>query len=626
MDKLTDLHALHKHLEECATDYRSSLEIGALFQKLRDLKHKEKDSDQTEKAQWEVDFFNFVLIDGGLKPTYTWTDEKGRTVEYPTLREFDQRKYEYLIARFRATSNPLLKGRYAQIIWCSPAKHRKYASMAVDSHLKLVQVYERKERTNPQGHYGLEIRSAIRNAYFISRKAKCKLAKVKSAAKRLVLRFSFKSSSSFALRANLISLMLKNRKYFSEKSLIGFEKICWRVANSLTKSGNHHAAINMLELGESVEGRTGKRTHNWRLRIAELWEALVDEAEKNPILAGTSYLECAIEMYKSLGHKSKVALLEKKYTELKSSMHLTETRTPVDLTEHVKRCKEIATRIVRKESTEGLIKLLMLDKALLPDYKSMQKRNEESREYSVIPHLFHTEVLDQSGHAAQHFTDPDEKEYYGILREYGWELKFNKMHLIDEIFLTAIRKNKLSSRSLLTFLKRYSWLGKNISKEVANRKVEYTWLSVIAPAIQEYFLQMQYYFAYPDYLPHLVLCLDSLTLKFEGLFRDICDFSGTPTSYVTKDKKGRPVRREKPIHMLLYEVAVESLFDADDLLFFRFLLVEKAGYNLRHRVAHCLMFFQDYTVPYVHLLILALLKLGRYDLVRGQDADPPDAR
>ncbi len=626
MKQFTDLKSLHDHLEECATDYKYDHEIGSLFQKLRDRKHEENDSDQTEKAQWEVDFFNFVLIDGGVKSTFASTDEQGKIVEYPTLRQFHQRKYEYLIARFCATSNPLLKARYAQIIWCSPAKHRKYASMAVESHLKLVQVYERKGRRDPEGHYGLDIRSAVRNAYFISQKAKCKLAKVKSEVRRLVLGFNFRSGSSFALRANLISLMLENRKDFSEKSLIGFEKICWRVANSLSKSGNHHAAINMLELGERVDGRTGKTTHNWRQRIAELWETLVNDAEKNPALAATTYLERAIESYKLLGHKHKVALLEKKYRELKASMQLTQIRTPVDLTEHVKRCRDIAAKIVKKESTQNLIKILMLDKSLLPDYRTMQKRNEESRKYSVIPHLFHTELLDQSGHTAQHFTDAKEKEYYGILCEYDWELRLNKMYLINEIFLTAIRQNKLSFRSLLTFLKRFSWFGKKISKKVANREVEYSWLSVIAPALQEYFLQVEYHLAYQDYLPNLVLCVDSLTLKFEGLFRDICEFSNTPTSYVTKDKKGRPVRREKPIHALLYEEAIESLFDADDLLFFRFLLVEKAGYNLRHRVAHSLMFFHDYTVPYVHLLILALLKVGKYDFVQRPNGNHTEAR
>jgi len=49
--------------------------------------------------------------------------------------------------------------------------------------------------------------------------------------------------------------------------------------------------------------------------------------------------------------------------------------------------------------------------------------------------------------------------------------------------------------------------------------------------------------------------------------------------------------------------------------FLKFLLVEKAGYNLRHKVAHSLMLFQEYNINYMHLLILAILKLGKYDFV-----------
>lgn len=67
------------------------------------------------------------------------------------------------------------------------------------------------------------------------------------------------------------------------------------------------------------------------------------------------------------------------------------------------------------------------------------------------------------------------------------------------------------------------------------------------------------------------------------------------------------------------EPLIKKLFDEDDLLFFRFLLVEKAGYNLRHKVAHSLMFFQEYDVDSMHLLILALLRLGKYDFVKTED-------
>jgi hypothetical protein len=97
------------------------------------------------------------------------------------------------------------------------------------------------------------------------------------------------------------------------------------------------------------------------------------------------------------------------------------------------------------------------------------------------------------------------------------------------------------------------------------------------------------------------------------LFRDICQLKGIPTFYSGKDVKGRNISKEKDIHALLYEDAVKELFSEDDMLFFKFLLVEKAGYNLRHRVAHSLLLFQEYGIEHFYLLLLALLRLGKYD-------------
>jgi len=58
MDKIY-LYPIWEFLEINATDYKYSHQIGNLFQKLRDLKHKENKSNEAEKAQWEVDFYNY---------------------------------------------------------------------------------------------------------------------------------------------------------------------------------------------------------------------------------------------------------------------------------------------------------------------------------------------------------------------------------------------------------------------------------------------------------------------------------------------------------------------------------------------------------------------------------------
>ncbi len=131
---------------------------------------------------------------------------------------------------------------------------------------------------------------------------------------------------------------------------------------------------------------------------------------------------------------------------------------------------------------------------------------------------------------------------------------------------------------------------------------------------------MQCHFTNQKYSPNLVLSIDSLTLKIEGLIRDICQLSGVTTFYMREDSKGRNIEREKDLNALLREERIKELFDEDDLLFFKFLLVEKAGYNLRHKVAHSLMLFQEYNINYMHLLILTLLRLAKYDFVNKEDA------
>jgi len=65
--------------------------------------------------------------------------------------------------------------------------------------------------------------------------------------------------------------------------------------------------------------------------------------------------------------------------------------------------------------------------------------------------------------------------------------------------------------------------------------------------------------------------------------------------------------------MLLHEDGIKHIIDDDDLLFFKYLLVEKAGVNLRHKIAHSLIKSEEYNISTMNLLILALLRLGKYD-------------
>ena len=56
-----------------------------------------------------------------------------------------------MIARLGATNHPRLRAQYAQILWCSSKKHKKYAEIAIDSYLELVSVYEREFDSKDKG-------------------------------------------------------------------------------------------------------------------------------------------------------------------------------------------------------------------------------------------------------------------------------------------------------------------------------------------------------------------------------------------------------------------------------------------------------------------------------------------
>ena len=65
--------------------------------------------------------------------------------------------------------------------------------------------------------------------------------------------------------------------------------------------------------------------------------------------------------------------------------------------------------------------------------------------------------------------------------------------------------------------------------------------------------------------------------------------------------------------MLLHEPELVKFINQDDLFFLKYLLIEKAGLNLRNMVAHSLIKYEEYAFDYMNLLIIGLIRLGKYD-------------
>ena len=613
MTDFNDLKSLYQHVEDQVLTDEEFHQIKTLFVKFRDTKHLESDSGEADKAQWEIHFLSFVLKEGKIGPEWTQY-ENGQVFVYPHLDLFDETIYEYLITRLDATNHPKLKARYAHILWCSPKKHKKFAKIAIDSYFKLISIYE-QGCDNDERFLDQEFSEAIINAYSIARQICDNVEEIKLELRRLVQKFSLSAVLSVG---DLIQFMLEPKKGFVTKDFDGLENVCWQIAEHFTD--DRQTAIEFLELGEVIDRKFNKQSYPWIQQIAQHYEAQMKLFEKGPNVA-LFFCMRAIENYKRIRDEEKVNELEQRYSELKDSMVFGTFKKEIDLTETLKEYREAAKKLIKNESPEEIIQYLILGKDLLPTYHEIEKSMQEQIKKSPLFHNLQKVVLDQSVNATQHFVSEKEKKYFGILSGYKSQLELANIHLIRVAFCEAILQNKLTFDVLIDFIKKYCWYGQNLSKQLPNDQTfTYNWLNLIAPALNEYFRQMDFFFADPTRnFPNFVLSLDSLTLKIEGIFRDLCQLSGIAVSHQTKDNSGRNIVHEKDINALLHEDAIKKLFDEDDLLFFKFLLIEKSGYNLRNKIAHSLMSFQEYDCDHMHLVIVALLRLGKYDFTRNND-------
>lgn len=610
MADIIDFKSLYKHLEEKATAYNYR-EIADLFQKIRDKMHVDEKADLEKQAQWEMDFFNFSIQRNVISPMWTMPDKEGNMISHPTYDNFTDDTYDYLISRLESTSNPLLKARYAHILWFSPRKHGKYAEISIEGYLELLKIYEEKEK-QIGNHIGRDIINVLENSFYLAKNIndKEKLDLVKVEITRLILNFNPKSGWLFRLRADLISLMIEEKTVFLAEDFNGLAELCLAFSKEL---GNSHQSITILELGEKIEQRTKSSMYNWRDMIAQSYENMMRaNLDKNKHVA-IGFCQTAIENYRQSKNTEKVEELERIYKELKGSVEFKKTEVKIDLTKYIAECQKKAIDISQKYSGEQIIQILMAEKSLIPEYKSVLDFTQKLLAEHPLQTIFPITLTDEQGHVAQHFSSKDEIEYYQLLHQYRMSLENFNLPFIYLIIKEAFAQKKLTYQILMEYFAKKSWFGKTFVRKIQNQDFPYNWLDLLAPSLFEYFFQMDFHFNTKKY-PNLVLCMDSLALKIEGLLRDLLLFSGVITFYSTQDNKGRTIYREKDINWLLHEEKVKDLFDPDDLLLFKFVLVEKGGYNMRHKIAHSLISREDYQIDIVHLLLLILLRIARYEI------------
>lgn len=609
--KFKTLIDLYSFLNIKGLEYHDSHNIGQLFKELRDSYKRKK-----EKAicQWEIDVFNFSIKDNFLQPLISYTSENGIINEYPSLKNFDDRSFSYLIGRLDKCVAPNIKAHYAHFLWLSPCKHRQYAKIAIDSYLLAIKSYQFIPLSESKD-IDLQLRQFLRNAYILTRTIKEKMDPIIETVSMLVEKIDPQNRSEDYFLLALSQVVMMDFKIFNSPNIISiFKEKLQSASSNLMRLNEFDQAIDILNVQIVFEKKTKKSIESLLLIVAECWEKLANNRIDGSNMVVLDFLRSALEIYKKIKDKDSIKRIEKQILKSRDKLNLKEFSQTFDLTSQIKKYRKAAD-ILTNNNSEYIFSVLSLDKSIIPTIKSIEEQTNKSKKDTPFLFIIPTQIYDRRGNTIQHFVSEEELFFNGLLKTLGYIQKLSINFVLREIMFQGINKRKLTANSFIDYLRKNTWLGSNIQKiSPGGDKLVYNWIDQISPSIFLYFNNMEAYFCDQRHYPNMILPIDSLTLKIEGLIRDICELLNITTFYTEIDIHNKTISKEKDLNTLLRDQSLKELLDPDDLFFLRYLFIEKASCNLRNDVAHSLMISEEYTIDKFHLILLSILRLGKYTL------------
>lgn len=572
------------------------------------------DAETLEFVRAEIRIFQFVIRRNKLHAMFSWTNEDGMLVEEPDIKTFTNLQLNYLADRQNGCSDTILKARYSHVLWHSRVKKIDYARNAIDAYLALIPYYADLDAESDRGDRWLNCLNALENGFFLSVSVNYRKETLKKIIRDYALNYPKTSKACSVVRKSLAELMIEQKQIFQKEDLSGVVASLEEAYN-LVRHDQFHHAVEILEVIVTIEQKIGNELLKWKRLIAELWEKITYQRGISAAIVTTNFCMKAILAYEEIGEDKKVAELYKYYDELRDSVELHSVPLGFESKELYEFGEALSQRVLTLESHD-IIKFLMWDDKIIPRKKDILDKGKE-RENTIFDDV-HTSVFDQEGNTNRHYGSEKEKGVEQLIFGYSIWLQ-HSFQIINSIIFGGIKSRKLTHDIILRFLLDESWYGQELKiGRRKDRKRPFKWLSVIAPGIVDFFVAMEG-LIYSKKVFNIATSYDSLTMKIEGIVRSLANYKGIPTFTIKRDNLGREVSEEKDIMKLLTEPEVIEFIGEDDIFFLRYVFTEKGGLNLRNKVAHSLLGYDQYSIGHLMLIFFAILRLGRFKLKPKDD-------
>lgn len=614
-------------LENIAEDAKYEFTMGDHFREARDLSYFILDDErERDRFQALINLFSFQVKDDEFKSKMSGTDANGKYWAFPSLEDFSKSDFTYVRSLLPKYKHPRIRSRISHFLWIVEKDH-KMAQTAIKEYLGAVDWLNTEVKKDPEGTSAFEIVNSLRSAYILAKKIKHNINEVNQSIANTVLNFDNQSESRWAVTHRLIEFALENWKEYGQDFWENVVKICKRMAEEQEKKNNLYFARDFLSLGEKVERQVfSLQDKKWRQKIASSFE---DEANaKKDGFVQSDLLMKAITEYKGLGDQKKVEELEKSLQKAKKDLKFQTFSQTMDLTDWVNQIRTQFKTLVGKESKEQLLIRLTADGSILPKYEEVKKQAEKMDKEFPLQSLFSTSVFDSSGNMPRKYDSDLEKKYYSLLRQYNFSLMTYEV-MARVLFEELLDAGKIDLESVVKYISDHLWYGKEYELHDPDNKElllkSRKWVDILKPGIRAYLSALDSIKGknVEEARSNLILAIDSLTPKIEGLIREFYESIGKPVDKIKTERGGKQVSEKKGLDELLREPYAEEIFGSDLLILMKYVLIELGGYNLRNNVSHALMFRENYLLSYGHWVFLILLRIGAYQFSINQK--PPES-
>lgn len=550
------------------------------------------------QIQLITECLKYSMQAGKLIPLFTYPDG----TSYPDIKILTDEDIKYLSSYLNLSNNQYIKAKINHFLFIKAKCKNKinFAHDAIDSYFCLInQFIESEENT------WFELSQLYNNLIDLVFKVNYKIEDAKEFSIKVI-----KTSKKYVLVRDALCFLIEKvkKKKFKKSVLNGFINIC--KSNIKNSKDNINWVECFVNLGREISKIQNGNVQQWDLLLAKAYENEMIKAQKinNNGIVSAHWCEKSIAFYKKSKNKLKAEKLFKKYNELCKTIQYTEIDSePIDLTNIINDLKSGIDKSCDSDILNGLIF------SFIPKFVDNKNSAIKNRDLALSS-LFSPTYNDQYGQVVGYADTENENLKYELWNSYNISFELNSI-LLQHYIKYSLETNKLNAEILINYLKT-TWLGKTLRKQLTGDNVlKYQWLEHIEQPIISYFDKLQKYIIDNNFRLTFINEVDSLTLKIEGILRDVIEFAQIKNFQVrklVKDKNDRQISNWKTINELLWDPLIFKILKDDDIWFMRYFLTDYL--DVRNNIAHCLALspYQDQYYKSFEWLLIILLRLSKY--------------